>query len=130
MFFGDRWMASFVIFFLKVWSIFSSLTDAENVGTQTIANFHDNEIDSFGSVSMGSRLFSKHGILGSECTAFVQASLWHMLSCFPAQFFGSKILFIKRGTVFSIICKSITMQFCHDRGNDKEKETRQPTLAS
>lgn len=31
--------------------------DAENGGTQTIANFHDNEIDSVWSVSMASRLF-------------------------------------------------------------------------
>ena len=68
---------------LKIWSILLS-PDTENGGTQTIANFHDNEIDSLGSVSMGSRLFSKHGILGSECATFVQASLWHMLSCSPA----------------------------------------------
>jgi len=33
---------------------------------------------------MGSRFFLKHGILGSECAAFVQASLWHMLSCSAA----------------------------------------------
>ena len=71
-------------FCLKKLKYFFIAYDAENGGTKTIENSHDNEIDSFWSVSMGSRLFLKHGILGSESVAFVQASLWHMLSCSAA----------------------------------------------
>lgn len=63
--------------------------------------------------------------LGEHCVCTgVLMAYAQLLSCF----FGSKILFIKRGTAFSMICKSITKQFCQDRGDDKEKETDRKRL--
>jgi len=63
MFLGDGWLACFAFFLNKNLKYFIAY-DTENGGTQTIANFHDNEIDSFGSGFHGFAPFFKARYIG------------------------------------------------------------------
>ena len=83
-------------------------------------NFYDNVIDSFGSVSMDSRLL---------LSTVSRVRLWCVCSGVLMEYiqlfqclFGSKMLFIKKRTMFKKIFNSISTQFCQDRKHDKGRK--------